>query len=153
MRVTERVADLERANAELRDRGAALEGRVLELERQVSFFLGDHEQHMLQLQDAFKATNEAVYGPVFARRAGRRCVFNGLVTGSSPRGDHEGALMLLLPATLWPPYRLIFNGSYCTAEGHFCSYSIHVCPTGHVKALTYGKIMSMNLNTIDYWTD
>ena len=147
------MADLERANAELRDRGAALEGRVLELERQVSFFLGDHEQHMLQLQDAFKATNEAVYGPVFARRAGRRCVFNGLVTGSSPRGDHEGALMLLLPATLWPPYRLIFNGSYCTAEGHFCSYSIHVCPTGHVKALTYGKIMSMNLNTIDYWTD
>ena len=35
MRVTERVADLERANSELRERGAALEGRVLELERQV----------------------------------------------------------------------------------------------------------------------
>jgi len=33
-----------------------------------------------------------VYGPVFARREGRRCVFNGLVTGSSPRGDQEGAV-------------------------------------------------------------
>ena len=28
-----------------------------------------------------------VYGPVFARREGRRCVFNGLVTGSSPRSQ------------------------------------------------------------------
>eukprot|EP00961_Rhodomonas_salina_P255663 3455230-Rhodomonas_salina.1 len=30
----------------------------------------------------------------------------------------------------WPPYLLIFNGSYCTAEGHFCHYSIHVCRNG-----------------------
>ena len=184
-----------------------------------------------------------VYGPVFARRVGRRCVFNGLITGmreceregerekreshthkrggntgSSPRGDHEGAVICVLPDTLWPPYRLIFNGSYCTAEGHFCQYSIHVCRNGQVctvfvcqfcacllcvrvqcfvcvfvcvlcatadtltnvthdmfnlchtrtnththvhlvcqhtqvKALTYGKIMSMNLNAIDFWID
>jgi hypothetical protein len=75
------------------------------------------------------------------------------VTGSSPRGDHEGAVICILPDTLWPPYRLIFNGSYCTAEGHFCQYSIHVCRNGQVKALTYGKIMSMNLNAIDFWID
>eukprot|EP00802_Teleaulax_amphioxeia_P016100 Tamp_16210.p1 GENE.Tamp_16210~~Tamp_16210.p1 ORF type:complete len:139 (+),score=13.99 Tamp_16210:297-713(+) len=126
---------------------------VLQLERQVSILLGDHEQHMLSILNGFKATNEQVYGPVLARREGRRCVLNGLVTGSSPRGDHEGATVCVLPDTLWPPYRLIFNGSYCTAEGHFCQYSIHVCRNGQVKALTYGKIMSMNLNAIDFWID
>ena len=56
----------------------------------------------------------------------------GKNTGSSPRGDHEGAVICVLPDTLWPPYRLIFNGSYCTAEGHFCQYSIHVCRNGQV---------------------
>jgi len=153
MRVTERASALEAINAELTERNTSLEARVLQLERQVSILLGDHEQHMLNLQNGFKATNEPVYGPVFARREGRRCLFNGLVTGSSPRGDHEGALMLTLPDSLWPPYRLIFNGSYCTAEGHFCQYSIHVCRNGQVRALTYGKIMSMNLNAIDFWID
>ena len=29
-------------------------------------------------------------------------------------------IICVLPDTLWPPYRLIFNGSYCTTEGHFC---------------------------------
>ena len=32
-------------------------------------------------------------------------------------------------------------------------YSIHVCRNGQVRALTYGKIMSMNLNAIDFWID
>ena len=153
MRVTERASMLESLNTELNEKNSALESRVLQLERQVSILLGDHEQHMLTILNGFKATSEQVYGPVFARRVGRRCVFNGLVTGSSPRGDQEGAVICVLPDTLWPPYRLIFNGSYCTAEGHFCQYSIHVCRNGHVKALTYGKIMSMNLNAIDYWID
>ena len=39
----------------------------------------------------------------------------------------------LLLLARWPPYRLIFNGSYCTAEGHFCQYSIHVCRGGQVS--------------------
>lgn len=153
MRVTERASMLESLNTELNEKNSTLDSRVLQLERQVSILLGDHEQHMLSILNGFKATNEQVYGPVFARREGRRCVFNGLVTGCSPRGDHEGAVICILPDTLWPPYRLIFNGSFCTAEGHFCQYSIHVCRNGQVKALTYGKIMSMNLNAIDFWID
>lgn len=35
----------------------------------------------------------------------------------------------------------------------FWQYSIHVCRNGQVRALTYGKIMSMNLNAIDFWID
>jgi hypothetical protein len=34
--------------------------RVLQLERQVSILLGDHEQHMLSILNGFKATNEQV---------------------------------------------------------------------------------------------
>ena len=33
---------------------------VLQLERQVSILLGDHEQHMLSILNGFKATNEQV---------------------------------------------------------------------------------------------
>jgi hypothetical protein len=100
---------------------------------QVSLLQGDHEQHMLPLQEGFKAANEAAYGPVFARRAGRRCALHGVVTGGSGRGNREGALVAVLPPALWPPYRVVFNGSYCTAEGHFCGFSVHVCPTGQVR--------------------
>ena len=43
----------------------------------------------------------------------------------------------LAPVCRWPPYRLIFNGSYCTAEGHFCQYSIHVCRNGQVLSFSH----------------
>jgi Holliday junction resolvasome RuvABC endonuclease subunit len=80
MRVTERASMLESLNTELNEKNSALESRVLQLERQVSILLGDHEQHMLSILNGFKSTNEQVCSPVLLLRANTLCALTKAAT-------------------------------------------------------------------------
>ena len=80
MRVTERASMLESLNTELNEKNSALESRVLQLERQVSILLGDHEQHMLSILNGFKSTNEQVCSPILLLRANTLCTLTKAAT-------------------------------------------------------------------------